>query len=343
MNSNNNIGLDEALAYSLIGHAEKSKEILLSLDQTDPRVKFNLGWHEMKEGRLYSGYQYIDYGRILGAFGGAKKSVGKIYDGQSLKDKIVLFHGEGGFGDEIINIRFAKNFYDLGAKVIVGCSKELFPLFENLPYIHALIDRDVCNRCHHDYWIPAMSAPMYLKLEYKDLSNEPYLNIFNKRWVPKNNSKFKIGLKWAGNPKFEHEQHRRFPIENMLNLTKLEGATYYSLQRDDDLVSNNPCIDMQYEMKSWKDTAEIIASMDIVISSCTSIAHLSAAMGKKTWVIVPILPYYIWTLPTETSPWYDSIKIYRQTEYGDWTEPFEKIEKDLTEFINLKNGQEPGR
>jgi len=103
------------------------------------------------------------------------------------------------------------------------------------------------------------------------------------------------------------------------------------------LVDNLPCIDMRYEMKTWKDTAEIIASMDLVISSCTSIAHLSAAMGKETWVISPILPYYIWALPIDTSPWYKNVKLYRQTQYGNWDNPFERIEKDLHTRIYKQN------
>lgn len=324
----NDKGLDAALELAIQGKTE-GRDILLSLNQNDPRVRFNLGWYYIRDGKLYDGHKNLEYGRMINVFGGSKKGIPPMYDGSSLKDKILLFNGEGGFGDEIINIRFAKNFHDLGAKVIVGCSKELFPLFEKLEYIHALIDRDVCNRSHHHYWVPAMSAPMHLKLEYWNLSNAPYLNMFNKRWVPKNNAKFKVGLKWAGNPKFEHQQHRRFPIEKMLDLTKIEGATYYSLQRDEDLVDNLPCIDMRYEMKTWKDTAEIIASMDLVISSCTSIAHLSAAMGKETWVISPVLPYYIWALPIDTSPWYKNVKLYRQTQYGNWDDPFERIEKDL--------------
>lgn len=330
----NDKGLDEALDCAIHGDP-RGKEILLSLNQADPRVRFNLGWYYIREGELYKGHVNIEYGRMLSCFGGAKKGIPPRYNGESLKNKTLLFNGEGGFGDEIINIRFAKNFHDLGAKVIVGCSKELFPMFERLEYIHALIDRDVCNRCHHDYWTPAMSAITDLKLEYKDLSNQPYLDKFDKRWVPKNSSKFKVGIKWAGNPKFEHQQHRRFPVEKMLNLTKIKGATFYSLQRDEDLVDNLPCIDMRYEMKSWKDTAEIVASMDLIISSCTSIAHLAAAMGKETWVITPILPYYIWALPIDTSPWYKNVKLYRQTMYGNWDDPFTRIENDLKSKIIL--------
>lgn len=334
----NNKGLDESLALALTGKTDESEKLLLSLDSNDPRVRFNLGWHAMRNGNLYLGHQYIESGRDIDVFGGAKNPLVPKWNGQSLKDKTLLFHGEGGFGDEFINIRFVKNFYEMGAKVIVGCSRELFCIFERIPYITALVDRNVCIHSHHHTWIPSMSAPLYLKTEYSDLDGAPYLNYFNKKWVPKNSAKLKIGIRWAGSPRFEHQQHRKFPVEKMFDLTKIEGATYYSLQRDDDLVDNIPCIDLRYEMKTWKDTAEIIQTMDLIITSCTSVAHLSAAMGKPTWVIVPVLPYYIWTIPTHTSPWYNSVKLYRQTKYENWDEPFEKITCDLKKFIydNIK-------
>lgn len=327
--SKNNRGLDASLEYSIAGKFDEAKNILLSLDQTDPRVRFNLGWYSLKDGDLLQGFENMDYGRRIGAFGGATNFKNPLYNGECIKNKTLLFVCEGGLGDEIINIRFVKNFKDLGAKVIVGCSNELFCIFKELDHIHGLIDRSACIHTHHDYWVPAMSAPMHLNMKYPDLDGNPYLNFFSKRWVPKNDSRFKVGIRWAGSPKFEHQQHRKFPIEKILELTEIGNMTFYSLQRDQDLIESDSFIDMQYEMKTWKDTADIIASMDLIITSCTSIAHLSAAMGKPTWVIIPLLPYYVWARPGNKSPWYNVVKLYRQEERSNWDAPFKKIKNDL--------------
>ena len=86
---------------------------------------------------------------------------------------------------------------------------------------------------------------------------------------------------------------------------------------------------MKDDMKTWQDTAEIIKGLDLVITSCTSIAHLAGALGVETWVVVPILPYYTWVLPGDTTPWYDSVRIFRQEKYGEWSQPFEKIKIEL--------------
>jgi len=88
---------------------------------------------------------------------------------------------------------------------------------------------------------------------------------------------------------------------------------------------------------SWEDTAAAIENLDLMITSCTSIAHLSAAMGKRTWIIVPILPYHVWAYGGDHSPWYQrSTKIYRQTTFGNWDAPFAKIEQDLVTQFNVK-------
>lgn len=326
--------LDISLDLALNGDHDSSEKILSKLDKTDPRVSFNLGWHKMRDGKLYEGFLGLDTGRTIGIFGGTAPPNTPRYTNQNINNKIVLFINEGGLGDEIINIRFVKNYYEMGAKVIVASSPELYSIFCNIPYIHCLVDRNCYKNVYHDYWVPAMSAALSLKLEYEDLDPNPYLNFFSPRDFPNKDGKLKIGLKWSGNPKFEHQQHRKFPIEKMLELTTIKNCKFYSLQRDDDLIEGGGLIDLKYEMKTWKDTAEIVQSMDLIITSCTSIAHLAGAMGKKTWVITPALPYYVWALPGEKSPWYESVRLYKQKKTKNWDDVFDKIYKNLSEIAS---------
>lgn len=327
--------LDRSLSLSINGELDSAEMILRQLDQNDPRVRFNLGWFDMRHGFLKKGYEGLDFGRGIGVFGSEKKPKTLEYENQSLIGRTLLFIGEGGLGDEIMNIRFAKKFHDMGAKVILGCSAVLYPIFSKISHISALVEREVCDQAYHDYWISGMSAPKYLGLEYEELDGTPYLDIFEPRKLYPKNKKLKVGIRWAGNPRFEHQQHRRFPVKKMLELSKIENVSLYSLQRDEDLVNNSSFIDFRYELKSWKDTAEIIAGLDLIVTSCTSVAHLAGAMGKPTWIIVPILPYYPWALPINNSPWYKSVKLYRQTKYGNWDEPFDKIKEDLKKLQTI--------
>jgi ADP-heptose:LPS heptosyltransferase len=90
-------------------------------------------------------------------------------------------------------------------------------------------------------------------------------------------------------------------------------------------------------MISWQDTCSAIQNLDLVISSCTSIAHLASAMGKPTWVIVPVLPYHIWAYGDEHSPWYQkSTKVFRQEKFGEWNKTFIKLESELVTKFGLQ-------
>jgi len=161
----------------------------------------------------------------------------------------------------------------------------------------------------------------------------------------KKGKKFKVGIRWAGNPKFEHQQFRRFPPEFLTNLPMYEDLDIYSLQKDHNVVElPKEVTDLQDKLNTWDDTAAAIMNLDLVITSCTSIAHLSAAMGKETWVMVPCLPYHTWTYgaPTSTtSPYYKTAKIFRQKTYTKWNDTFTEVYKQLEKKFSLNSVEMP--
>jgi hypothetical protein len=118
----------------------------------------------------------------------------------------------------------------------------------------------------------------------------------------------------------------------MFNAVKGFDVEYISLQRDEG-SQHRPEWVKEVPLGSWVDTQQAAASCDLVISSCTSVAHLSAAMGVPTWVVVPVLPYYLWATPGDKAPWYDSIRLFRQEEFGVWGKPFGNINIELNELL----------
>ena len=313
--------LDVALKLAIEGEADWSEKILRDQPQDDPRVAFNLGWHELRHGNLYRGMDLMSAGRVLSVFGSPPPNTpAPIFRGPN---PTILLRSEGGLGDHIINARFATQLSQYG-KVILSTHPSLVNLLKTIDGVSDVISDVTEELPDHDYWVPAMSAPYVLKLDYKNLTGTPYLTVKPKKL----NGKFKVGLRWSGNPQFEHEQHRKFDKQLMLDLANMEGATFYSLQRDEDLV-DVPFTDLRHKMKTWVDTASILAGLDLVITSDTSIAHCAAALGIETWIVVPVLPYYIWALPGEKSPWYDSVTLFRQEQYGNWDAPFKKIHDKL--------------
>ena len=323
--------LDMALECSINGFADIGEDILRNQPQDDTRVLFNLGWHEMRHGNLKKGFEYLNYGRYINVFGLPAVN-GKIWKDESLEGKTLLFRCEGGYGDQILNFRFAKRFEEMGARVLISCAPELKELFSRHGFI--CIDNETVMGAHYDYWIPAMSAAYILEMEYENLDGYPYIfpNKVNKLFSKEKS--LKVGIRWSGNPKFEDEQHRRFNPELLINLYDVTNTTFYSLQRDENVIDGLPFADMQDKMKSWDDTANIISGLDLVITSCTSIAHLSGAMGIPTWIVTPIMPYYTWAVPGEKSDWYDSVRLFRQEKYGEWDSPFQNIRIELTKLAD---------
>jgi hypothetical protein len=247
---------------------------------------------------------------------------------------------ECGFGDQIIYARFATEIWKRGGTCIMCCEQSLHSVFLRIPGVKECITLDEVSRTFHDFWIPGFSASWLFGHEFDTLPNEPYIFARNESidlWKTMlNTKKIKVGIRWSGSPLFEHQQFRIFPAQKLIDLHKdFSHIQFYSLQRDTDIKELPEKIsDLQHLIISWEDTAACIANLDLVITSCTSIAHLASAMGKPTWVIVPILPYHVWAYGGDHSPWYqNTTKVFRQTKFGDWTDTFQKVSDELKELF----------
>jgi len=309
--------LDLALEASLIGNFKKGREILDNIILKEPnnnRAKFNLGIYEMMAGNNVRGHKYLDFGREEYVFGNRFLETDKPM-WQKERNATVLLNLEGGLGDQIHGIRYVKNIIEYGNRVIVCGASELASLLHRVNGVSAYVHHGNSARdIHFDFWTPSMSLPVILDLEFSDLCGESYIKNFK--------TGNKIGVKWAGNPKFEHEQHRLFNEKLMWDA--VEGFDCISLQKEG---LTGPEWMEKPSLETWENTHEAISQCDLVVTSCTSIAHLSGAMGVKTFVVVPILPYYMWALPGNISPHYDNVTLFRQTEYGNWNEPLLKLKK----------------
>ena len=338
---------DLGLLYSVQGKFKESFEIMKKTEELFPnndKVKYNKGWHEMLQGNLLEGFKLMNEGRKIGLWGNKITSHKPIWNYQeNLKNKYLLFNCEAGFGDQIIFSRFIKDFKEMGAKIILSCSKEIVPYFSQYQEASCVIQQEAIPGVYHDYFMPSMLAPVILEKEYSDLNGKPYL-FAKEEYIKKfkkiigDSKKFKIGIRWLGRDGDDYI-NRIFPEELLFNSVNNENFEIFSLQKD---LKNNNSIpkwinDLDVYLDTWDDTAGAIENMDLVITSCTSVAHISASMGKPTWIIIPMMMYYIWSWPlNETSPWYDSVTLFRQEKYGSWEEPFNKIKNKLNEFLKGK-------
>tara|TARA_R100000306_G_C4363697_1_gene136588 strand:- start:446 stop:1402 length:957 start_codon:yes stop_codon:yes gene_type:complete len=310
--------LDKQLEAGIHGNFSKGWLIAKQLEKESPtcnRAAFNRGWYYLRQGKLLEGHKLLDKGRFENVFG--NRHIGSKQPIWNKESGTVLLNLEGGIGDQIKSYRFAFDLKELGNRVVIACNLDIGSIFAEE---FAVVQHDVACGVYHDYWLPSMSSIVALGYEYKDLKGTPYISR-TADTIPG-----RIGVRWSGNPKFEHEQHRFFPANLLFDAVK--GYDCVSLQRDKD-TELKPEWMKQASLDDWQTTRKSISECELVISSCTSVAHLSAAMGIETWIIVPVLSYYVWALPGNKSPYYNSVTLYRQQKYGTWTDPFKSIKQDL--------------
>ncbi len=340
--------IDLQVLYNLIGEEEKAFEVsnkLMKLAPNDPRVLFNRGWHRMSRGDIIEGFSLLESGRLLNSYGDPliNSPLPILKEDSSISPySKVLLYGEGGFGDEIIALRFAKHIHDkFKVKPIFACQRSLLPLVNQQDYVSLGLDKEFVLGCYHDYWLPAMSSVFYLGEDSLKNLDSPYVELKKveqmKQWKNLIREKtrpntLKVGLRWSGSSHFEHKEFRDIKTKELQRLLKVKGVTFFSFQKGDSGEGvPDSTVNLDPLLKDWSDSFSALAQMDLVISSCTSVAHAAASMGRPTWVLVPTLPYFIWAEPGSKSRWYKSVRLFRQKEFGSWEATLEDVASSLEE------------
>jgi tetratricopeptide (TPR) repeat protein len=260
------------------------------------------------------------------------------WDGGPLQGKTILLHAEQGFGDTIQFVRYLPMVARQGGRVILECPKELVPLLRKAPGVQRIIttgDALPGFDCH----CPLLSLPLAFSTNLNSIPADiPYLwpePAAAARWKSRIDSMpaaFKIGFVWAGSPKNKLDRKRSIPLEQLANLTTLPGVQFFSLQKGHQSQSLPPemnIIDWTNELHDFAETAALIANLDLVVTVDTAVAHLAGAMGKPVWVMLPFVPDWRWMLNRDDSPWYPTMRLFRQNSPGDWPGVVESVAREL--------------
>ena len=350
--------LERAYSYFLLNRKKEAQKILEETLETEKnlpdeivtKIRFNLGTYYLYEDKFQQGMRHF----ILD---GAKM---KLWNCESIFQrnaslnfhfwqgspdiKNLVVYAEAGIGDEIINVRFMKLLKERGINAFwyeatqVGDRTNdrpgLIELFRknDIPVITDLND---VMKLPDVRWTYSMHLPIYLNLEYKDLWYGPYLKpcpTFVEKWKI-NGTKPKIGIRWKGSKFYDQDLHRSYPVKQLYELLKNVDADFYNLQRDEgieEIVDFPGIIDKSDDFKTIEDTFALISNLDFVITSCTSIGHMAASMGKKVFIFIPISAYYTWSHSSKQSPWYgDHVRLLRQEKPRVWNEPMDELKNEL--------------
>ena len=270
-----------------------------------------------------------------------------VWDGSDPAGKTLMLYPEQGLGDTIHFVRMARELKARGATTIVQVEPKLLPLLSSSSGIDHLIPEGVPPG-HFDFHCSFIDVADRLGIDVDSIAHqEAYLTppeslvAYWGQWLGQFTGKLKVGICWQGNPSHQADIFRSIPLEVFRPLAEIDTVQLFCLQFGhgieqldsvdfaDKIVRLPSNIDQS--SGAFLDTAAIIAGLDIVVTSDTSLAHLAGAVGAQTWVALPFVPDWRWLLSKETTPWYPTMRLYRQKEMKDWTTVFESIRSDLSD------------
>jgi hypothetical protein len=267
--------------------------------------------------------------------------------GESLAGKKLLLQSEQGFGDTIMFARFAPLLADRGAEVIFSCPQPLHRLMRSLKGVSWLLtDGDALPT--FDLHSPLMSLGNCLSITADNIpANVPYLRAdasLIEKWKAKlagGTERFRVGLVWAGRAGHANDRNRSIDPTHLAPLGDVAGVEFVSLQKDSN-DSDKPLSslsDYSKELTDFAETAALIESLDLVISIDSAVAHLAGALGRPVWMLLPNVPDWRWMLDRDDSPWYPTMKLFRQPADRDWKSVIARVKNQLT--LTVARGNEP--
>ena len=353
-NGVNSADIYNSLGYALVQQKQFTEGIsyfqkAIEIEPENAAIIANLGLSQLILGEFVQGlpnYEWRFKGPQLQKF--APKS--PMWNGSDLNGKTIVLWNEQGLGDAIQFVRYIRMVKERGGQVILSVPRTLVTLFQNCLKdefkAFKVFNEKKSNIYHFDQHASLMSLPGIFQTTMADIPNSLYLSapqdIHPKCILPTSES-FKIGFVWASEKTSSLYKSKTCPLELFLGLVDLERVSLYSLQVGQDACQIEPYLvdsrihNLNPLIRDFQDTASLISQLDLVITIDTSVAHLAGAMGKPVWVLLPYVSDWRWFLDRSDSPWYPTMRLFRQFKRGDWSAVFEQVKSKLTQVLQGNN------
>jgi hypothetical protein len=274
------------------------------------------------------------------------------WDGSSLRGRSILLCSEQGLGDTIQFVRYAAVLKEQGARVIVSCQKPLLGVLADCPGVDELCAR-TDEPADFDVWSPLLSVPGLVGTTLETIpATVPYLFAQPERvehWRRYLNrfDAFTVGICWQGNQVYRDDRFRSIPLSEFAALAAVEGVQFFSLQkgpgagqlREVDL--GVPVLGFAGALDAsapFIDTAAVMKVLDLVISADTAIAHLAGALGATVWTAIPMIrTEWRWLVDREDTPWYPTMRLFRQSAANEWSDVFTRMAGELRALVDRKS------
>ncbi|UCC97896.1 MAG: tetratricopeptide repeat protein [Phycisphaerales bacterium] len=315
----------------------------------------NLGMALLLTGRFEEGWAEYTWRLKTGKAAHLRRHPVPCWDGSPFVGRRLLVHHEQGFGDNIQFIRYLPMVKRLGGTVICEMLRPLVGLFRGFPGIDELAEASSATAlpADFDFYIPLLELPRILGTTVATIpASVPYLRADPakaQRWRGRfSRTELNIGIVWAGQPAHPEDGARSCHLRHFLRLSGTPGMRLFGLQKGNaaaqakSLAPDMSLTNLGDELDDFADTAAVIENLDLVISVDTAVLHLAGAMAKPAWGILPFVPDWRWMLDRQDSPWYPTMRLFRQRQYGDWDDVFQRVSQELETLVGRKKAMASG-
>lgn len=337
-----------ANALLICGQYQEALESVRAALKCDPGhadSHWLLGMLLLQRGDFLNGWKEYEWRWRATAFKARFPDLGcPQWDGSPLAGKTLLIHMEQGRGDMIQFVRYAQLAEAMGGRVVVCVVEELVSLFATIKGISLVVDRNGALP-EYDLHIPALSLPHVLGTTLENIPSQvPYIRpdqIKVEAWrrIIPSDGKLRVGLVWQGSPVHRDDRNRSCELNTFQPLRELKDIVFYSLQLGNGpeqlrvLSDHLPVVNHTDRIHDFSDTAAFISNLDLIISVDTAVAHLAGALGKRVWILLPFVPDWRWLLERKDSPWYPTMRLFRQPNPGDWPAVVDMVRQELVQLI----------
>ncbi|MDN7592075.1 tetratricopeptide repeat protein [Burkholderia seminalis] len=334
-----------------------------ALSPHDWPIRWSLAMLQLLFGEYEAGWRNFEYRWQAGELKGKWPTLpAPVWQGESLEGKTLFIWSEQGYGDVLQLIRFvprlAGHVHRQGGRLTCCVFPPLLSLLARSigAVVDGLLPSSIANLPTCDYHLPLGSVPLRLNVGMEDVSDAiVYLKPDPERiarWRHRlgDTKKLRVGVVWSGSRSHQRNRMRSIEPEQLgMALAGTRDIEFFNLQVDasNDLellrMSGLELKDHTAEFYTFDDTAAYLSNLDLVVTVCTSIAHLAGGLGKPTWLLLDVNPHWVWMTDREDSPWYPSIRLYRQETFGEWGAVLERIKTDLAQEAGCRVDHDAAR
>jgi tetratricopeptide (TPR) repeat protein len=330
----------------LYGEANAAYQRALALAPGDPDAHWNYADLLLLLGEYRNGWDELEWRWQHDRFLTRKWQFSQPrWNGEAVKGKSILLYPEQGFGDVLQFVRYVPMVAALGARVLLGSPPELARLLAGSPGIQRVF-LSPSQVPPFDLQCPLVSLPRLFHTEIETIPNRvPYLQVSPtvgrqwKQYFDGYSDKCKVGLIWSGNPGQEHNQHRACRLEDLSPLLSVEGVQFFSLQKGTPVAQipestfGGRLIDLGPRLGDFAETAAVMQNLDLFISTDTGPVHLAGGLARPTWLLISAIPDWRWMVGRDDSPWYPTIRLFRQSTLGNWSDVVFRAVQELESFV----------